>query len=262
MNIVLLLSLLTSVLFGLSLGSFLNVLIYRLPRKESIVFPGSHCPVCGTSIKYRDNIPIVGFILLRGRCRECSTPISLRYPLVEFMMACIVVVLFIQNGFSVNFFAETTLGAILLTSACIDLQYMIIPDRLTYPGFFIAFLFSFRWGWNGFCRGIQGIIVVFLILAFMFLTGKLLFRRDSLGMGDFKLGCVLGFFVGPLWSFIAIVIAIVVGGIWGLFQLVTGKKMMGQEVPFGPFLAGGGFCVMFFKQHLLFLVEQYLSMFK
>ena len=262
MRIELLLSLLTAGLFGLSLGSFLNVLIYRLPRKESIVFPGSHCPVCGAPIKHRDNIPIVGFILLRGRCRECSTTISWRYPLIEFITACMVMVLFVQNGLSVNFFAETTLGAILLTSAFIDLQHMIIPDRLTYPGFLIAVVFSFRWGWNGIFRGIQGVLAGFFILAFMFLTGKLLFRRDSLGMGDFKLGIVLGFFVGPLWCFIAVVIAIVIGGTWGLFQLVTGEKKMGQEVPFGPFLAVGGLCVLFFKRHILFLVEQYLHTFQ
>jgi len=173
-----------------------------------------------------------------------------------------VMVLFVQNGLSVNFFAETTLGAILLTSAFIDLQHMIIPDRLTYPGFLIAVVFSFRWGWNGIFRGIQGVLAGFFILAFMFLTGKLLFRRDSLGMGDFKLGIVLGFFVGPLWCFIAVVIAIVIGGTWGLFQLVTGEKKMGQEVPFGPFLAVGGLCVLFFKRHILFLVEQYLHTFQ
>ena len=140
-------------LFGLALGSFLNVLIYRLPRKESIIYPGSHCPSCGTLIKYRDNIPVVGYILLRGRCRTCSISISVMYPLIEIFTACMVISLYFIHGFNINFAADIILGSILLVAAVIDAEYMIIPNRLTYPGFVIAVILSLRWGLKGIISG-------------------------------------------------------------------------------------------------------------
>jgi len=246
--------------FGLLLGSFLNVIIYRLPRKESIVFPGSRCPACGVPIKYRDNIPIVSFLLLRGQCRACSARISWRYPLIEFVTGCMVMILFAINGLSLNFIADTVLGVILLAAAMIDIEYMIIPNRLTYSGMIIGSFLSLRWGWDGILRGFMGIFAGILILSVMFLLGKLLFRRESVGMGDFKLVFVIGLFFGPFWCFIGLILAILIGGMWGLFQLVTGRKQMGQEVPFAPFIAAGGFCVLFFKVQIIFLVEQYFHL--
>ncbi|MBT4484786.1 MAG: prepilin peptidase [Candidatus Latescibacteria bacterium] len=246
--------------FGLSLGSFLNVIIYRLPRKESIVFPGSHCTHCDSPILYRDNIPVAGFILLRGKCRACRTPISWRYPLVEAVTGCMVIVLFTLNGFTLNFAADTALAAILLAAAMIDLKHMIIPNRLTYPGTLIAAGLSFRWGLDGIVRGIQGGLVGIFILSIMYYIGKLMFKKESMGMGDIKLAFVIGVFVGPFWCLIALVLAILVGGIFGIIQLATGKKNIAQEVPFGPFLATGGFCVLFFKSQIIYLIEQYLKM--
>ena len=251
---------LISGLFGLMLGSFSNVLIYRLPRKESIVFPRSYCPFCGAPIKYRDNIPVLGFILLRGRCRACSAHISWRYPLIELLTGCMVMCLFAILGFSMQFIADVILGSILIAAAVIDLEHMIIPNRLTYRGVVLALIFSFGHGWFGFLRGVYGALAGILILSFMYWLGKLLFRRDSLGMGDFKLAVVIGFFVGPFWSVIVLALAVLSGGIWGIIQLASGKTKPGREIPFGPFIAAGGFCVLFFKAQILFLIEQYLNM--
>ena len=248
-------------LFGLALGSFLNVIIYRLPRKESIIFPGSHCPSCGTPIKYRDNIPVMGYIFLRGRCRRCSSPISVKYPLIELFTGCMVVILYFIHGFNINFAADIILGSILLVAAVIDEEHMIIPNRLTYPGFIIAIILSLRWGLKGIIRGFCGIFPGLIILGFMYIIGKLLFKRESIGMGDFKLIFVIGFFVGPLWSTVIVFLAILIGGFWGLFQLLAGKKHIGQEVPFGPFISAGGFIVLFFRDQLFFLIDQYVKMF-
>ncbi|MFC1692385.1 prepilin peptidase [Candidatus Latescibacterota bacterium] len=247
--------------FGLSLGSFLNVIIYRMPRKESLVFPGSHCTVCSSPIRYRDNIPIVSFLMLHGRCRVCSAPISRIYPLIEFFTGCMAVFLFILHGPTLNFAADLVLGAILVAAALIDLKHMIIPNRLTYPGLVLGFLFSLRGGVTGIINGILGLAVGFLILTMMYLLGKLLYKRESLGMGDVKLAFVIGLFAGPFWTFICLVLAILSGGIFGVIQIASGKKKLAQEVPFGPYIALGGFCVLFFKRQIFFLVEQYLGIF-
>lgn len=247
-------------LVGLIIGSFVNVCIYRIPRRESIISPPSHCPVCGVPIRYRDNIPLVSYIILRGKCRSCSAPISLQYPLVEFFTACLLVLLFIIHGLTLNFFADAFLGILLLTVAFIDAQHMIIPNRITYPGFIIGVINSLRWGSKGFIRGIEGVIAGLLILTFMYFIGRLLFKKESVGMGDFKLLCVIGFFLGPLLSIAVLVIAIVIGGLWGSYLIITKKAGRESEVPFGPYIAIGGIVVLFFRYQILSIIEGYISM--
>ncbi|MBN1290334.1 MAG: prepilin peptidase [Candidatus Latescibacteria bacterium] len=264
-------------LFGSMLGSFLNVVIYRLPRKESIVFPGSRCPECNTPIKYRDNLPVVGYLLLGGRCRSCSEPISYIYPLVELLTAFMVIGLFVLNWnrfngsffsgslfhkpFLTNFLADVSLGSVLLVAFAIDLRHMIIPDSLNLLGGIIAVILSFRWGYAGIVRGIGGAFVGLAILTVMIIMGRLLFKREGIGMGDMKLAVVIGLFVGPLWSFITFIIAVFAGGIWGAYTLLTKRVEKGQEVPFGPFIAIGGYSVLFFKREIFFLIDRYLSLF-
>ncbi len=248
-------------LFGLIFGSFLNVVIYRLPRKESIVFPCSYCPVCKKPVKYYDNIPVLSFIILGGKCRSCSEKISPVYPVIEFITACMGSVLYILNGFSINFIADFSLGMILLTAAAIDLKYMIIPDKLNLTGFIIAVIISLFRGFDGMMRGIFGALAGLVILFCMFWMGRLLFKRDGVGFGDIKLAFVIGFFVGPFWCFISLLLAVIIGGITGIIQLLIGKQKIGMQIPFGPFIAAGGFFVLFFRIQILYLVEQYLSMF-
>ena len=245
---------------GSVLGSFLNVVMHRLPRRESIVSPGSHCPSCGASISFRDNIPILSYILLKGRCRRCFAPISWRYPLVELLTALMAVVLYILNDSLANFIADTALGSILLAACAIDLRYMIIPDRLNAAGALLAVPFTFRWGAYGILRGVYGALIGMIVLAIMMLMGHLLFKRQGIGMGDVKLTVVVGLFLGPFWTCSTFIIALLIGGIWGVITLVHGSVKPFQEVPFGPFIALGGFCVLFFKLPILFVVEHYLSL--
>jgi len=247
-------------LFGSAIGSFLNVVVYRLPRKESLISPGSRCPSCGSPIQWYDNIPIVSYILLGGKCRNCYGKISLRYPLVEFSTGLMVTVLYVLHGFSFQFLSDVVFVSLLVTAALIDFDYMIIPNRLTFPGMIAGMAFSLQWGMFGFWRAVHGAIVGVLILMFMYFLGKLLFKREGIGMGDVKLAVVIGFFTGPFWTTAALVIAILAGGTGGIAQLIAGKKIRGREIPFGPFIAFGGLCIVFFRQQILFCVEQYVRM--
>lgn len=243
---------------GAALGSFLNVVIYRLPRRESIVFPGSKCPSCQNRIAWYDNIPVISFLLLGGKCRKCGARISYRYPVIELLTACMVVASVVINGVTLQMIADVVLGSILIASAAIDYDFMIIPNRLTYPGMILGLAFAIPMQYFGMLRALHGAIVAMLVLGFMFFLGRLLFKRDSMGFGDFKLAAVIGLFTGPFWTMVALVIAVFSGGIIGGIQLALKKKKTGQEVPFGPFLSLGGLAVIFFRPQLLILVELYL----
>jgi leader peptidase (prepilin peptidase) / N-methyltransferase len=243
-------------LAGLAIGSFLNVLIYRFPREESIVFPASHCPQCLSTIKYRDNIPVMGYLLLGGRCRVCKMSIPLQYPLIELVTASFFVVLYSFYGFTGNFFSDAVLTSILLVALVIDLHTMLIPDKLTFPGSIIGLAFSLRFGWHGLLRAFEGALIGLVILFIMSLLGKILYKRESMGWGDYKLITVTGFFLGPLWNGIALVLSITIGGLWGMIQLVSGKKEGKDEIPFAPFIAVGCFLVILFrKQIMVFLMH-------
>ena len=248
-------------LLGACIGSFLNVLIYRLPRRENIAYPASHCPSCGNTIKYIDNIPIISYLFLKGRCRDCSEKISARYPIIELLTAIMFVTIYMLQGWSIQFLADVTLGSIFLTAAVIDYEYMIIPDRLTFSGVFMGLLYSLYFGWKGLLGGFHGILVSLLILSFMYYLGKILYRKDGIGFGDVKLALVFGLFFGVYWSIVTIAIAVLVGALSGITLMLVRGREKGLEIPFGPFLAFGGFMVIFFRPQLLYLINLYLSQF-
>ena len=246
---------------GSILGSFLNVVIYRLPRRESILFPRSHCPSCNTPISFWDNIPIISYILLKGKCRHCKVSIPWRYPFVELLMMLMTITLYIINVSFAGFAADTVLAFILLAVFAIDLGNMIIPNRLNLAGIVLAVPLTFRWGTYGFLRGFYGALIGVIILAIMMILGHFLYKRQGVGMGDIKLAIVIGLFLGPFWTPIVFIIAVFLGGMWGIINLVIGSIKFGQEVPFGPFISLGGFCVLFLKLPILTLIEHYLSLF-
>lgn len=245
---------------GGAIGSFLNVVIYRLPRRESLSFPPSHCPSCNEPIRYYDNIPIVSYLILRGACRSCRARISPGYPLVEAITATFAVILFLQHGLSVPSLADFVLACILIAAMVIDYRFMIIPDRLNASGLALGIGFALLAGSSGLIRSIAGGAAGVSAMMLLYWFGKLLYHREGLGFGDVKLAGVMGVFLGPFWCAIACVIAIVLGGLWGIAQLLRRRATTGQEVPFGPFLSLGGFFVLFFKPELLYLIERYLAL--
>lgn len=245
-------------LFGAIFGSFLNVVIYRLPRKESLSFPPSHCPGCHSPIRWYDNIPLLSYIVLRGACRSCRNAISPVYPLVEAVTAVCALVLFMKSGFSVVFVREFILACILITATVIDLKYMIIPNTLNGFGALAGLGFAIIGGFGEIIRSVSGgMLGASCILAMLFL-GRILYKRDGVGYGDVKLAGVMGLFLGPFWIVQSFVMSILIGGVWAISVLITGKRSVGQEVPFGPFLALGGYFTLFFTRQILYLVEMYL----
>ena len=244
---------------GAVIGSFLNVVIYRLPRGESIVFPSSHCTVCGTSIKWYDNIPVLSYLFLGGKCRACHEKISPVYPAVELFTALSAGLLVYRYGLTLQTVSALTLSAVLIVAFMIDLRYMIIPDTLNLFGAVAGLLLSFGGGISMLCRNLAGAVVGVISLLAMFFLGRLLYKRDGVGFGDVKLAAVMGLFIGPLWVLVSFLIAVVIGGIWGITYSISNEKRLGQEVPFGPFLAIGGFFVLFFSKELLYLISIYLS---
>lgn len=221
---------------GLLIGSFLNVVAYRVPRHESLVTPGSHCPGCGTAIKPYDNIPVLGWLLLRGRCRGCRSAISIRYPLVEASAGGLAVaVLLARHGVAERVLGLTLL-AVLLPVALIDLDHRIIPNRITYPAAILAVVLG---------AVLHPAAVPEQLIAGAaaggFLLLFLLAYPAGMGMGDVKLAAVLGLFLGAQVAvalLLGVLLATAVGaGVMARLGVRRGRKV---ALPFGPFLAAGG----------------------
>ena len=235
------------VTFGLVIGSFLNVVIARLPEARSLWAPPSACPGCGSAIAWRDNIPLLSFLLLRGRCRACAAPISWRYPLVEALTAVLFGFAWVVFASSlVDFVSAATLLAALVAITLIDLRYQIIPDAITLPGVlagFLASLASQRISWlesaAGFVLGI-GLFVAVIVLS-----------RGGMGGGDLKLGAMLGAFLGWKALLVALFVAVVLGGVTAVAVLASGRLARKDAIPFGPFLAVGGAVALFWGNALV-----------
>lgn len=229
------------VVFGLVIGSFLNVVIARLPERRSLWAPGSACPGCGNPIAWYDNVPLISFLALRGRCRACGAPISWRYPLVEALTALLFALawLFFRPSLVEFTVAATLLGALVAITA-IDLQYQIIPDAITVPGVLaglVASLASHRVSWLESAGGILlggGLFVAVIVLS-----------RGGMGGGDLKLGAMLGAFLGWQAVLVALFVAVVLGGTSAVALLASRRLARKDAIPFGPFLAVGGAVALF-----------------
>ncbi|RLB18569.1 MAG: prepilin peptidase [Deltaproteobacteria bacterium] len=240
-----------SFLFGLALGSFANVCIYRLPLGRSIVSPPSSCPHCGQQIKFYDNIPLLSYLLLKGKCRVCGHPISAQYPLVELSMGLISLALFIRYGASYQYILYLLFTGSLVVITFIDLHHQIIPDVVSLPGIAVGFLSSFFLISVSWIDSVIGIVAgggALLVIAIIFekLTG-----REGIGGGDIKLLAMIGAWMG--WKalpFIVLVSSLAGTIIGGGALLITGKGY-GVRIPFGPFLAMGTLIYFFFGSMIL-----------
>jgi leader peptidase (prepilin peptidase) / N-methyltransferase len=243
-------------IFGTIIGSFLNVCIVRLPANTSIVFPASHCPNCGAGIRGYDNIPLVSYILLGGRCRACKNPIALRYFIVELLMGVLSAVLFVHFGLSLVFVLCFVFTAALVVITFIDLQHQIIPDRISLPGIPLAFLCSFVLPWNSWLDSLLGILAGGGILYAFALGYYLLTRKEGMGGGDIKMLAMIGAFLGWKGALATLMLAAVAGSIIGVILMALKGKDFKYAVPFGPFLALGAFCTLLYGDSL---ISWYLS---
>jgi leader peptidase (prepilin peptidase)/N-methyltransferase len=240
---------------GAMIGSFLNVCIYRLPAGESIVFPSSHCPGCGVPISYRDNIPLLGYLLLRGRCRACGGAISLRYPLVEALTGVAMVLLLYQFGVSPALVVYGFFVAALIVISFIDLDHQIIPDVISLPGIVIGLVCSVLGQGPPFVTSVLGALVGGGILYAVAVGYHAITGREGMGGGDIKLLAMIGAFLG--WR--AVLVTLIVGSFSGALVGVALIAARGTDarmpIPFGPFLALGAVCALAFGERL---IEWYL----
>jgi len=233
-------------LLGLLVGSFLNVVIWRVPRKESVVAPASHCPGCDAPIAPRDNVPVLSWIALRGRCRHCHTHISVRYPLVELACAALFAALGARFAHSWALPAYLLFGAALLAIAVIDLEHYIIPNRIVYPvGFASVPLLALGAGLNGdwwsFARALIGAACAFAALFLIHIVSP-----RGMGFGDVRLSFLLGLYLGFLGALevaAGLFLGFVYGAVIGIGLMAMRRRGRGQHIPFGPFLAAGAITV-------------------
>lgn len=216
------------------IGSFLNVVIVRLPRGGSLVSPPSRCPSCDTPIRWHDNIPVLSYFALHGRCRDCGIAIPWRYPLIETATAA----LFVVAALTSPSVADTVVACVFLSAlvavTAIDLELQLIPDRITLPGIAVGFLTSFLGTRTTWPESLLGIIVGGgLLLAVIVLSG------GGMGGGDMKLAAMIGAFLGYKLALLALLLAVIVGGVVALTLLSTGIRGRKDPIPFGPFLAIG-----------------------
>lgn len=236
---------------ALLLGSFLNVVIYRIPRRESVLWPGSHCPGCNHNLKALDLIPVLSYVGLGGRCRYCKKSISLRYPLVEIITAASGLMMYNRWGLTVLTLSGFIFTAILIITAFTDIEEGIIPDRITYPGMAIGLVLSF------FTIGIQPALIGMLTFA-GFLLGAALLSRGGMGGGDIKLAGLIGSFLGLSGSMLTLVLASVLGSIWAVYLLVLKKADRKTAIKFGPFLSISAWLVLMYGPAM---IDLYLSLF-
>ena len=227
------------VIFGLALGSFANVLIYRLPREESIINPPSRCPACGHRIRPIDNIPVVSWIFLRGHCRDCAGKISLRYPLVELTSGALGATAVAIFGISYAGFAYGFLFIALFALIIIDIETYLLPFSLTIPLAIIGLTGAAFFHMRSLVDSLLGMVVGFSVFFLMLIVGKAIFKKDAIGGGDVVFGVMAGAFLGWKLTLLMVFIASLLGSLISIPLLLLGKEISGRQIPFGPFLAVG-----------------------
>lgn len=228
----------TAAAFGAVFGSFLNVCIYRLPRGQSVVWPASACPHCGRPLAWYENLPILSYLALGGRCRTCREPISVRYPIVEALTAAMFGLAWWYYGPGALFASRVVLGCALVVLFAIDLEHHLLPNVVTLPGIVAGFAFSFMTepGW------VASLVGILLGGGVLFGIGEAYYHvrhEEGLGMGDVKMLGMIGAFVGWKLMIVALMVASLTGSLVGLLLIVTKRGDMKYALPFGTFLAIG-----------------------
>jgi leader peptidase (prepilin peptidase)/N-methyltransferase len=260
-------------ILGLVVGSFLNVVIYRLPKimeaqwqrdyaqfsgevsevpeKLSLAFPGSRCPHCGAAIKATQNIPVISYLALGGKCASCKAPISVRYPVVEALTALLWVLCGLQFGVSNALAGAMLLTSVLVVLTAIDLDHQLLPDSLTLPLVWIGLLLNIDNTFVSLESAVLGAVFGYLCLWSVFWLFKIVTGKEGMGHGDFKLLAALGAWFGLAALPTIVLLSSVVGAVLGIALIVTGKQGRETPMPFGPFLAGAGLVHLFYPNVLL-----------
>ena len=236
---------------GLIVGSFSNVCIYRIPRNESIVYPASHCPKCRTTIRPIDNIPLLSYILLKGRCRNCKSKISIQYPVVEFLTGFIYLIIYLIYGLSIQTLIYIILSSALIIIAFIDLNEQIIPDVISLPGIVMGFILSFLVPYISFINSALGVLFGGGIILIIGLCGSVIFKKEAMGGGDVKLAAMIGAFLGWRYIIISLFFGFFLGALAGIFLVLSKIKSREDMVPFGPFIVLGSLITLLWGEKIL-----------
>lgn len=238
-------------ILGALIGSFLNVCIFRLPRGESIAWPGSHCPLCAHPIEFYDNIPLLSYLWLGGRCRACRAPISIRYPLVEATNALGYLTILWSFGPSWTAALYALLFSALVVVTGTDLTHKMIPNVITLPGIAVGLLGAVTVLPVGVINSVLGLAVGGGILWLLAWLSPYLFGKEGMGGGDIKLLAMIGAFLGWKPALLTIMIGSLTGSIIGISLIALRIIKRDDYIPFGPFLVLGALLSMFFAQPLL-----------
>ena len=245
---------------GLSVGSFLNVCIYRLPRNQSILHPASRCPNCQNPLKWYDNIPLLSYSLLKGRCRNCQAPISIRYPLVEILTGILFLLSFLHHPIGLSFSSfplllkDLIFISLLLPIFFIDLENQIIPNYLSYPIIAAGLISGALAG--SLLPSLIGAVIGGALFVTIRLLGSFFLKEEAMGVGDIKLAAGIGAFLGWKIGLISFFISFLLGTVIVIILLVTHLKKKKDKIPFAPFLIGASFIYLFIGDRLLYI---YLS---
>jgi leader peptidase (prepilin peptidase)/N-methyltransferase len=237
--------------FGLIIGSFLNVVIYRLPREESLVYPGSRCPACRMSIRPWDNIPVVSYLLLRGRCRSCGHPIAWRYPAVEALTGALFVLAVVRFGLTLHTGTILLFLSALVAIAFIDLDHQVIPNAITLPGIPLGLVAGLSFGEPPFLERVIGALAGAGFLYLVLLYGSAVYGQDAMGEGDLNLIALVGAFLGWKGVVVTILLGCLSGSAVGLALIGLRRLRRREHMPFGPFLAFGALVALFWGDALV-----------
>ena len=240
---------------GSMIGSFLNVCIYRMPKGESIVFPSSHCTKCNYKIKWYENIPIISYIFLLGKCKQCKEKISIIYPVVELLTASVAIILYYYFGLTPKFFIYFVLFASLIVCSFIDFDVQLIPDIITLPGIVIGLICAGAYPellaetrLDALKESFLGILAGGGSLFALGVIGELIFKKEAMGGGDVKLLAMIGAFVGWEIAILVFFIAPVFGAVAGIIiKIKTGKEL----IPYGPYLVLASFLCLLYSDKIL-----------
>ncbi len=231
--------------YGLVFGSFLNVVVYRLPRRMSLVRPRSHCPACGAQVRWFDNVPLLSYVLLLGRCRACRARISVRYPVVELAGGALAAAVAARFGLTLAGAEAMLLVMLLLPLAFIDLEHHLLPDVLTLPGIALGLAASGAGGLVGLAEALVGIAVGAGLPYAVIVIYRRLRGAEGMGLGDVKLLAMVGAFLGWRGMLLTLGLGATAGAAVGLTLIASGRGRRDTELPFGTFLAGAAVIVLF-----------------
>ena len=238
-------------ILGLIVGSFSNVCIYRIPKNESIVYPASHCPKCSSKIKPYDNIPLLSYILLKGRCRNCKSKISIQYPIVEFFTGLIYLIIYLLYGLSIQTLVYIILSSALIIIAFVDLNEQVILGVLSLPGIVIGLILSFFVPYISFINSALGVAVGGGIILIIRLAGSLIFKKESMGLGDIELAAMIGAFLGWRYIIISLFLGFFLGALAGIILILSKIKSREDAIPFGPFIVLGSFITLLWGEKII-----------